>query len=244
MTKVQEAPRPVRDQKPVEFSGRRRLVLRAIGVLLLAALVAAAWHWTPLRSLLDLDRMARWMEPLRGAWYGLPIVMLVFVVLSCLMVPLMIPILATGLAVGPWLGLLYALIGGLTSSTLAYAVGRGIGPQRIERVGGAKIRGLAARIGGNGPLALYLVRKTPLPSVILDVAIGASGARYRDFFLASMLKLVPLILALDAFEGSLGRVLEKPTPGNVAVALLFLVLPLVLVVILNRTLKRSKMGAA
>ena len=240
MTKIQEAPLPVPDQKAVEFPERRALLPRVLGILLLAVLVAVAWRWTPLRSLLDLDRMASWMEPHRRAWYGLPVVMLVFVVLACLMVPVAVPILATGLAIGPWLGSLYALIGALSSASLAYAVGRRVGPERMERVAGSKIRRICDKMRGNGALAVFLVRKTPLPSTIVNVAIGASGARFRDFVLGSLLGLVPLILALDAFEGNLSLVLEKATPGNVAVAAMFLVIPLFLAYRINQTLKRSK----
>jgi uncharacterized membrane protein YdjX (TVP38/TMEM64 family) len=186
--------------------------------------------------------MASWMEPHRRAWYGLPIVILVFVVLSCLMVPVVIPILATGLAVGPWLGSLYALVGGLTSASLAYAVWRRVGPESVERVAGAKIRRLCDKIRGNGPLAVFLARKTPLPGPIVNVAIGASGVGFRDFILGSMLGLVPLILALDAFEGSLGVVLQNATPGNIAVAAMFLVIPLLLAFRINKALKRSKIS--
>jgi uncharacterized membrane protein YdjX (TVP38/TMEM64 family) len=182
------------------------------------------------------------MEPHRRAWYGLPIVILVFVVLACLMVPVTIPILATGLALGPWLGSLYALIGAVTSASLAYAVGRKVGPERVERVAGPKIRGLSDKISGNGPLGVFLVRKTPLPNTLVNVAIGAAGARFRDFLLGSLLGLVPLILALDAFEGSLMQVFKKATPGNVAVAALFLVVPLFLAFRINRALKRSRMS--
>jgi uncharacterized membrane protein YdjX (TVP38/TMEM64 family) len=242
MTEIQDAPRPLPDQNPVEAPDRRRLLLRVVAVLVVAALVAVAWKWTPLRGLLNLDRMASWMEPHRRAWYGLPIVILVFVVLALLMVPVSIPILATGLALGPWLGSLYALIGALTSATLAYAVGRKVGPERVERVAGSKVRRISDKISESGPLAVFLVRKTPLPSTIVNVAIGASGARFRDFILGSMLGLVPLVLALDAFEGSLGFVLRNATPGNVAVAALFLVIPLLLAIRINRALKRSKMS--
>ena len=240
MTTIREAPREVHEEVPIPLPGRRGVLLRVLGVLFLAVGVALAWHWPPLRRLLDLDRMASWMEPHRRAWYGLPMVMLFFIVLQALMVPVVIPILVTGLAIGPWLGSLYALIGALTSASLAYAVGRKVGLERFQRLAGSRIGTFCDKIRGNGPLAVFLLRKTPLPSAIKDVAIGASGLRFRDFLLGTLLGLVPLILALDAFEGSLGLALDQWTPGKVAVAAMFLVIPLFLAIGINRALKRSR----
>jgi uncharacterized membrane protein YdjX (TVP38/TMEM64 family) len=240
VTKFEEVARPVPVQEQVGPVDRRKFLFRIVGVVVLAALVAVAWQWLPLRRLLDLDRMAAWMEPHRCAWYGLPIVIVVFAVLGFLMVPVVIPILATGLAFGPWLGSLYALIGALTSATFAYALGRKIGPERMVRLAGPKIARISEKLKGHGPLAVFLLRKTPLPGTIVNVAIGAFGARFSDFLLGAILGLVPLVLALDAFEGNLTRVLEHATPGNVAVTLLFLVVPLLVAFRINRALKRTR----
>lgn len=241
--KVREAARPVHAPEKLQTADRRSLPFRVVGALLLAALVAAAWRWTPLRGLLDLDRLAAWIEPHRGAWYALPIVMLAFVLLGFLMVPVAIPILAAGLAFGPWRGSLYALVGALTTASLGFAIGRWIDPERVERLAGPKAPRWRRMLQGNGALAVFLIRKAPLPSAVVSVALGAFGASYRDFLLGSMLGLVPLILALDAFEGSLARALKDPTPGNVAVTALFLAVPLILAVAVNRALKRSRMDA-
>jgi uncharacterized membrane protein YdjX (TVP38/TMEM64 family) len=245
VTKFEEVarPPPVQEQ-PVGPVDRRKFWFRIVGVLVLAVLVAVAWRWLPLRQLLDLDRMAAWMEPHRRAWYGLPIVILFFAVLGFLMVPVVIPVLATGLAFGPWLGSLYSLIGALTSATLAYALGRRIGPERMARLAGPKIGRISEKVKGHGPLAVFLLRKTPLPGTIVNVAIGAFGARFGDFLLGVILGVVPLVLALDAFEGNLTRVLEHATPGNVAVTVLFLVVPLFVAFRINRALKRSRMDAS
>jgi uncharacterized membrane protein YdjX (TVP38/TMEM64 family) len=240
VTKFEEVAPPELVQEQVGPADRRKLLLRIVGALLLAALVAVAWRWPPLRNLLDLDRMAAWIEPHRRAWYGLPIVLLIFVLLSILMVPVTIPILATALAFGPWLGSLYALIGALTSALLAYALGRRIGPARLERLVSPKIGRLREKLKGSGPLGVFLVRKTPLPSTVVNIALGAFGARFLDFVLGALLGLVPLVLALDVFEGSLARVLQHATPGNIAVAVVFLVIPLVLAIRINRAVKRVR----
>jgi len=57
----------------------------------------------------ELQDVSAWLEPYRHAWYALPVVMLVFVVLA--LVPVVLLIAATGVVFGPILGPLYAMAG-------------------------------------------------------------------------------------------------------------------------------------
>src|SRR5205085_12171953 len=61
-------------------------VLVALAILVLAAL-AAAWKWTDLAAWADPEAITDRLEPLRAHWYGLPIVVLVFVVAELLLFP-------------------------------------------------------------------------------------------------------------------------------------------------------------
>ena len=88
MTRVPEASFPSSVQEPLARPARKSLLLRILAALFLAALLAAAWKWTPLRNVLDLERLAATLQPYRRAWYSLPLVILFFVVLQFLMVPI------------------------------------------------------------------------------------------------------------------------------------------------------------
>jgi phospholipase D1/2 len=219
------------------MSDRKATWIRILGVFLFFGLLAAAWQWTPLKGLLDLQRVADWVEPHRTAWYAPPAVVAAFVVLGVLMVPVLFLITATGIAFGPWLGPIYALAGALTSASVGFAFGRWAGRRRIEQVGGPKIGNISRKIEANGTLAVYVIRKIPMPFLFSNLVIGASRVRFRDFLLGSTLGLGPVVIALAGFGYHLIRSVEDPTPGKIGLAAAFLAVPLGLAWTLNRVLR-------
>jgi uncharacterized membrane protein YdjX (TVP38/TMEM64 family) len=222
------------------MSDRKSTWIRILGVFLFFGLLAAAWQWTPLKGLLDLERIAAWVEPHRTAWYAPPAVVAAFVVLGILMVPVLLLITATGIAFGPWLGSLYAFAGAITSASVGFAFGRLAGQRRIERVGGRKVGDISRKIERNGTLAVYVIRKIPLPFLFSNLVIGASRVRYRDFLLGSLLGLGPIVIALAGFGYHLTRTLKDPSPAKIALAVAFLVVPLTIAWTVNRVLRRSR----
>jgi phospholipase D1/2 len=222
------------------MTDRKSAWIRIVGVLLFFGLLAALWQWTPLKELLDLKQVAAWVEPHRKAWYAPPAVVAAFVLLGLLMVPVLLLITATGIAFGPWLGSIYALAGALTSACVGFAFGRWAGRRRIEKVGGPKIGNISRKIERNGTLAVYVIRKIPLPFLFSNLVIGASRVRFRDFLLGSLLGLGPIVIALAGFGYHLTRSLEDPTPGKIVMAAAFLAVPLGLAWTINRALRRSR----
>ena len=222
------------------MSERNSTWIRILGVLLFFGLLAAAWQWTPLKGLLDLNRISEWIEPHRNAWYAPPAVVAAFVLLGLLMVPVLLLITATGIAFGPWLGSIYALAGALTSASVGFAFGRLAGQRRIEKVGGRKIGEISKKIERNGTLAVYVIRKIPMPFLFSNLVIGASKVRFREFILGSVLGLGPIVIAIAGFGYHLTRTLEDPTPAKIAIAVSFLAVPLTIAWILNRVLRRRK----
>jgi phospholipase D1/2 len=123
---------------------------------------------------------------------------------------------------------------------VGFAFGRWAGRPRIEKVAGPKIGNISRKIERNGTLAVYVIRKIPMPFLFSNLVIGASRVRYRDFLLGSLLGLGPIVIALAGFGYHLIRSLEDPTPGKVAAAAAFLALPLTIAWVLNHALKRSR----
>lgn len=226
------------EEKKKPPSGRKWIWIRIASVLVFLGLVAAAWQWTPLKTLVDLPRISAWIEPHRHAWYALPMVAAVFVALGLVMFPVLMMILATGVAFGPWLGSLYAAAGCLASASVGFAIGRGAGMQRVERVAGPKVRKLSRTLARNGTLAVYLMRKVPVPYMLANIVVGASPVRYRDFMLGTALGMGPMIIALAGFGYQLSRIVKEPTVGGIATAVAFLAIPLSLALLINHFLKR------
>jgi phospholipase D1/2 len=209
--------------------------LRVLAVLVVCALVAAVWKWLPT---LDLRDLSTWLEPHRHAWYALPMVMLLFIVLA--MVPVVLLIAATGLAFGPVLGPLYAMAGCLASGSVGFAIGRWMGRRRVEQLGGERIARISRALQQNGTLAVFFVRKVPAPFTLSNIVVGASSVGYRDFIVGTILGMGAFVIALAGFGFQLTKALRDPSPMTWVGAALFIGVPLTLAWLINRALRRAR----
>ena len=212
-----------------------RLVwLRVSAVLVLCGLFAAAWKWIPVTEM-DLRQVSVWLGPHRHAWYALPMVMLAFMALG--LVPVMFLIAATGIAFGPVLGPVYAMAGCLASASMGFAIGRWLGLGRVEQLGGGSITRVSRTLKRNGTLAVFLVRKVPAPFTLVNIVVGASAIRYRDFMIGTVLGMGAFVIALAGFGYQLTRALHNPSPTTLVGAALFVGVPLTLAWLINRAFR-------
>jgi phospholipase D1/2 len=202
---------------------------------LLAAVVAVASYYMTTQGTGPAD-LAVWLAPHRYAWYGLPATMIGFVVMA--VVPVVFLIAATGIAFGPVLGPLYAMAGCLASASAAFAVGRWLGRGQIERWGGARLARLTRSAARNGTLAVFLIRKVPAPFALVNVVIGASAIRYREFMIGTTLGMCAFVIALAGFGAQLADLWRQPSPSRLLRAGLYLSIPLAAAWLINRTLRR------
>jgi uncharacterized membrane protein YdjX (TVP38/TMEM64 family) len=215
---------------------KRALLLRALALALLCGVAAAAVYLLAQSSTTPRS-VSAWLAPHRHAWYALPMIMFGFIVLGP--VPVVLPIAATGVAFGPVLGPFYAMAGCLASGSVAFAVGRGFGRGRIERWGGARGARLTRVLARNGTLAVFLVRKVPAPFVLVNIAIGASAIRYREFVIGTVLGMGAFVIALAGFGYQLTEIWRHPTPSGLMRAGLLLGIPLTAAWLINRILRGS-----
>lgn len=208
--------------------------LRISTVVLLGIAALAAWRWIPL----DLDELSAWMQPHRHAWYALPMVILGFVGLA--IVPVVLLIAATGVAFGPILGPLYAMAGCLASGSLGFAIGRWLGTRRVEQLGGGRVARISRVLERNGTLAVFLVRKVPVPFMLTNIVVGASSVRYRHFLIGTLLGMGGFVVALAGFGYELTQAVRNPSPRTLTAAALFVSVPLTLAWAINRALRQER----
>ncbi len=213
--------------------------LRVVAVLVVCALCVAVWKSIPI-AVPDLHAISQWLAPHRRAWYGLPMVMVAFIALAW--VPVVLLIAATGLAFGPVLGPIYAMAGCLASGSFGFAIGRWMGRRRVEEMGGERIVRVTRALKRNGTLAVFLVRKVPVPFTLTNIVIGASTVAYRDFILGTVLGMGAFVIALAGFGYQFTQALRSPSPSTVAGAVLFLGVPLSLAWMINRALRARLAG--
>lgn len=188
-----------------------------------AVVLALLWRWSPLQQYLTLDNFLAAADALRQNVLAIPIVLVVFVVGSCLMIPVNLLILATALSFGPITGFALALAGSLLGGLASYLLGRWLGREVVRKLAGKKLNRLSRRLARRGWLAVALLRMVPIaPFTLVNMVAGASHISTRSFLIGTAIGMCPGILAIMVFEKGLEHALRNPGWETVGLALLAL----------------------
>jgi phospholipase D1/2 len=224
------------DDRP---TGRRKLLLGA-GVFLVLLGIAAAWQWTSLGDWLEVERLAAWVNSLRGHPLAPFMVIGGYVIGGLALVPVLVLITATALAFGPLLGFVYSLLGCLASAVVTYGIGYLLGHDIIHSLAGARIGGLSRRLARHGLVAVLIVRVVPVaPFSVVNIVAGASHIRLRDYTLGTCLGMLPGLIMMTVFGDRLENVIRNPT----AETFLVLIGVIALIVLLTIWLRRRFLSA-
>jgi phospholipase D1/2 len=90
---------------------------------------------------------------------------------------------------------------------------------------------------------VFLIRKIPMPFVLVNVMLGASRVGYREFLIGSALGMAAMVVGLAGFGYQLAETWRDPSMESVFRSLLVLCVPLSLAWIINRLL-RARSGDA
>jgi uncharacterized membrane protein YdjX (TVP38/TMEM64 family) len=186
----------------------RRALMFGLGLLALALAVFALGKAGILPGR---EEALAWLESLSGSPWGLPAVVLVFCIAAFLGVPQFALIAASIAVFGPLTGAAYAWIANMISGALSFWIGRAGGEAAVRRFGGPRARKLSRLIGQNALIASAVVRSVPAgPFLIVNMAFGASAAKFRDYWTGMGLGILPKIAlvaigwktVISAFQGS------------------------------------------
>jgi uncharacterized membrane protein YdjX (TVP38/TMEM64 family) len=222
-----DPPKPLVQEKPVSPRKGRQTVLLA-GALVIPALLALAWKFTPLEALVTPEALTNFL----GGWHGWSaalIVILTFVVGGLVAFPVILLIVATAASFDPVTGLAASLCGILASAALVFATGRLFGEQMVRRIAGGRLERVRNKLVGNGVLAVALIRLVPIaPFSLVNLVAGALRVGFTEFMLGTVLGMVPGLVTIFALGATASKLLQNPTPSNVtllvfAVALWLLV---------------------
>jgi len=209
-----------------------------IAIIAVLGALAAAWKWTDLAEWAHPDFVAGHLEPLRSRWYGLPVVVVVFVLAELVLFPVLILVFVCGVVFGPWLGPVYALTGALASALPPFFLGRHLGRERVERMGGALVKRITASLERRGVIAIFMLRKVPAPFTLANLVCGASGVSLRDFVLGTLLGMGTGVLLLTVLGAQLMELVRDPRPGAIAGAVALLFAPLLVALVVQRMVNR------
>jgi len=218
-------------------SQKRRIWIGVVVLLLLFA-AAAAWKWTPLADLIDVNRLSGWAGSLRQNPARHLYLLGAYIIGSLLLVPITAMILVTALIFGPVMGSLYAVLGSLAGAVVTYALGWFLGQDFVRKIAGAKWQRLEQKIGQTGVMAVATLRLLPIaPFTVVNVVSGAFKVRLRDYILGSLVGLVPGILITNFFAHQFSSAIRDPGIGAFVILAALIAITVVGTIWLKRRLE-------
>ncbi|MCI4645025.1 MAG: VTT domain-containing protein [Hyphomonadaceae bacterium] len=188
---------------PAFFRRLDKTRARAVLVsLLLFALVLSIFVIGKSGSLYDIEAVRSAMADVATGPWGLPALILVFIVAAFLGVPQFVLIGIAVFAFGPILGFVYSWVATLVSGTVTFWTGRFVGENAVRRHGGNFANRMSVFIGRNAFAASAIVRNVPTgPFLLVNMIFGVTRARFSHYIAGMAVGVLPKI-ALVAFAGT------------------------------------------
>lgn len=115
--------------------------------------------------------------------------------------------LTAGLAFGAVWGAIYLMIGAMLGTTATFLISRYFGRALIDKMLKGKFKDLDEKLANNGFMTILFFRVIPLvPYEVLNYAGGLSRIKFKDYFFATFLGLIPGVIVSAFFGGSLGEI--------------------------------------
>ena len=150
--------------------------------------------------------------------------------------------LTAGLAFGPAWGSVYLMVGALIGTSSTFLISRFFARGVAEKLFKGKFKNLDDMSERKGFMTILFFRVVPIvPYEVLNYAGGISKIRFKDYFFATLLGLIPGIIVASFFGGTLGEVksLKDLFSPKFALALVALVL-IILIPVLYQYIKRRR----
>ena len=115
--------------------------------------------------------------------------------------------LTAGLAFGSIWGFIYLMIAAVIGTSITFLISRFFGRGLTERMLKGKFKNLDEKLHENGFMTVLFFRVIPLvPYEVLNYACGLSKIKFKDYFSATFLGLIPGVVIASFFGGSLGEI--------------------------------------
>lgn len=161
-----------------------------------------------------------------------PAAPIVFIAI-CVVKPVLFFLPSMGLTVvagalfGPVYGTIYVALGGAGSTVVGFYFARGLGRRSIEKFISNRKRlfEMDGRMEREGFKTVLILRLLNLPWDLVSYSAGLSGVRFKDFYLGSLVMLLPTSFLYTYFGSSIGRPLSAGFILSLALIIAFGALP-------------------
>jgi phospholipase D1/2 len=195
--------------------------LKLVAVVVALCGLAAIWRFTPLYRFAQFDVLLDALRAFEGSPVAPVVIVAAFVVLGLVMFPVTVLIAVTAAALGPWLGFGSAAVGAIASASVVYMIGHFLGIEPVKRMLGPRLTRIQRKIVGHGVISVAMIRMVPVaPFTLVNLAAGASGIKFGDFVVGTVLGMAPGLIAMSAFGAQLADILRHPSWSSAALLLL------------------------
>ncbi len=145
-----------------------------------------------------------------AGWWGAVVFVIGYGLVTLTPIPKNVVSVAAGLTWGVGLGVVLVYSGALIGAALAFAIGRALGREAVERFTGARVARVDEVLRRRGLFALIGVRLVPvLPFTVINYTAGLTAVRRRDYAIGTMVGILPGTVAYVAV-GAYGTTLGWP----------------------------------
>lgn len=171
-----------------------------------------------------------------------------YVVATVTLAPAFLLSMAAGAVFGLWRGTLLVFAGAVLGASAVFAIASPLSRSRLLRRLDRDPRVAAVRraVAGEGAWVMFLLRLSPaVPFVLLNYALALSGARYRDFLVASvgMLPATVLYVYYGKVVGDVAKVAAGLVPPRGPEYYVLLVVGLAATVAATHTITKAARNA-
>ncbi|WP_349407415.1 TVP38/TMEM64 family protein [Pseudalkalibacillus sp. SCS-8] len=166
------------------------------------------------------------------------IYMILYTVRPLIFFPASVLSITGGLAFGPLFGTIYTVLGATAGAILSFIVARKLGKNIANKEWKGKGRAIQSQLEKNGFFYVLLFRFIPLFNFdLISYTAGVSKVRFRDFFLGTLIGIIPGTFAYNF----LGSSLVSGDPKIILFAVIvFAALSLIPMWVRNKWVKRQE----
>lgn len=188
-----------------------RHFLKIISMIAIVLVLAALWRWTPLSNYLNIKNVTEAALWLKAHPLSPVLVPLSYIVLGVVAFPVTLLIMATIIVHGPWWGGWYAIVGTTSSAVTMFLFGHFLGKNIVRQVSGGLMNRVNQRLSKTGLAAVIFFRIIPVaPFSVINLIAGVSAVSFRDFFLGTLIGIIPGIIAIGLITDRLTQSLRQP----------------------------------
>lgn len=166
----------------------------------------------------DAQGVADLLKKVRGSFWAPFYVVLIYVAAGMVFFPVTIISLGVAAAFGPWLGILYGMLGALTSASLTFWIGNTSRGQWLYKLIPARIiKKFDHKLKKGGISTAAILRMVIFaPFSLFNLVMGVSKVKFQDFFAGTILGMLPGFIARAFVGGSLMSLLINPSTKDIA----------------------------